>query len=60
MSKIFNYKPDEIDIKLFSIDGNDKEKFKPFPLNDRFLVSNMARCYDTKNKKFLKILAEKK
>lgn len=43
-----------VDFKYLYKDSTSEEKFKVCPMNKRFLVSNMARCYDMKKEKFIK------
>ena len=49
-----------VDFSKLYKDSTGEEKFKVCPLNKRFLVSNMARCYDMEKGKFIKDYTPKK
>jgi len=50
IEKIGKYK---VDKEFLFKDSTSEESFRVCPLNERFLVSNMARCYDMEREKFV-------
>lgn len=57
IKEIGNYK---VDMNFLFKDSTGEEKFRVCPLNKRFLVSNMSRCYDMEREKFLTDYSNKK
>lgn len=57
IEKIGKYK---VDKEFLFKDSTSEESFRVCPLNERFLVSNMARCYDMEREKFVNDYVSKK